>query len=134
MMPSAAAENAIIGAAHKVLYTGAATALASGTAETTGTVSVLGTYGTEIAAVGAVLGVVFGGAGLAVQTYFSWRRDQREQKESTWRMGIDPDRRRPWRMGIDPDRRRPWRRGVDPDRRRPWRPGDPDRRGRDRWN
>lgn len=121
MMTSAAAENAIIGAAHKVMYTGAATALASGAAEATGTVSVLGAYGTEIAAVGAVLGVLFGGAGLAVQTYFNWRRDQREQKESTWRMG-------------DPDRRKTWRRGVDPDRRRQWRPGDPDRRGRDRWN
>lgn len=114
-------DNVIIGTANKLIVTGSATAVASGAAEATGKATDLfGTYGTEIAALGAILGVIFGALGLAVQTYFSWRRDQREAAESTWRMGVDPDRRKPWRRGIDPDRRKNWRRGVDPDRRNRW--------------
>lgn len=88
---SHSAEQAIITASNKASIFGGGAAAVTGVAQKASVMDVMGMYASEIASLASLGGLFIAVTGLLISFYFSRRRDQREERESQWRM--DQNRR-----------------------------------------
>lgn len=80
MQSTHSAEQVVIAASGKTTIIAGGTAAVSGTAEKTGLVEFMGSYGAEIASACAIGGLLLAAAGFAMSVWFQYRRDVREEK------------------------------------------------------
>jgi hypothetical protein len=89
-------EALIIGVSHKTTMVGGATAVIGGAVEKVNRVTVgVATSSMDVGAMCAIGGLILAMLGYMTSIYFQLRRENREARESEWRMGVDADRREP---------------------------------------